>query len=510
MARSKALILDGESLTIDKVEAYLKGDYNEVRVAPACRKKINRARKFVESILDSGEVVYGLNTGFGKLSSTRIEDDKLDELQTNLIRSHCCGVGEPLSEDVVRVALILRINSLIQGHSGARLDTVMHYVAMLNAGIVPYVPGRGSVGASGDLAPLSHVALTAMGEGKCFFQGKLVKASTALKKVGLEPLQLKAKEGLALINGTQFIQAIALPAIIESRRLVRFADLCAAMSTEGMRGTDAAFDHLIASVRSHPGHSTVAANLRVLMAGSQIRESHREDDDRVQDAYSLRCVPQVHGAVRDTLTWVCEVFEREMNAVTDNPLLFPEEGKVISGGNFHGQPVAMPCDYLAIAMSELASISERRIESLVNPDLSRLPAFLVETSGLSSGMMIAQVTAAALVSENKVLAHPASVDSIPTSANKEDHVSMGPAAAHKLTTIVSHVRQVLEIEALCARFAIHYHEGLRPGKLIDKVYRELEKQIRPLKKDRIAVDDFDRIRELVDAGLFDRVLEKLA
>jgi histidine ammonia-lyase len=450
-----------------------------------------------------------VNTGFGRLASERIPDAQLDQLQVNLIRSHACGVGEPLPESTVRVAMLLRVNSLVSGNSGVREEVVDAIVDMLNSPVVPWVPSKGSVGASGDLAPLAHIALTLLGEGQAYCNGKLMKASAALKKAGLKPISLKAKEGLALINGTQIIAAIGLATICGMRRWIRVCDAAAALTLEAMRGSDSPFDARVAEIRPHPGHALVARNMRQMLKGSEIRESHRDNDPRVQDAYSLRCVPQVHGAARDGFAFVTQVFERELNAVTDNPLLFPADGDVISAGNFHGQPLSQALDFLAILMSELGSISERRTEQMVNPDLSNLPPFLVEGSGLNSGLMIAQVVAAALASENKVYSHPASVDSIPTSANKEDHVSMGVTAALKAATIFENLKHIVCIELLAARIALDYHLPLKGGHAVEAVADALRKVVKPLKRDRVLHEDFTRIRELVDGGGIDATLDKL-
>ena len=507
--QSNVLVLDGKSLTLAQVDRFLHGGYAKVDVSSTARGKVRTARKFVEKLLKQDKAVYGVNTGFGKLANVRIPDDQLGELQTNLIRSHSCGVGEPLPEATVRLAILLRINSLIQGNSGVREEVVDAFLGMLNSDVVPFVPSKGSVGASGDLAPLAHIALTLLGEGKAYTKGKLVNAGSALKKAGLEPIQLQAKEGLALINGTQIIQAIGLVTVCGMRRWIKLCDAAAALTLEALRGSDSPFDARVAEIRPHPGHALVSRNMLKMLKGSQIRESHREDDPRVQDAYSLRCVPQVHGAARDGFEFVQSIFERELNAVTDNPLLFPKDGDVISAGNFHGQPLSQALDFLAILMSELGAISERRTEQMVNPDLSNLPPFLVEGSGLNSGLMIAQVVAAALASENKVFSHPASVDSIPTSANKEDHVSMGVTAALKARTVFENLQHLITIELLAGRLALDYHKPLKGGKKVESIANVLRKRVKPLKRDRILHDDFATIRELVNDGALDDVLQTL-
>ncbi len=503
---AKILKLDGKSLTLDQVDAFLHGRFDCVEVTKAARVNVRRARKFVVKLTQQDKAVYGVNTGFGKLANLRIDEADLGTLQLNLIRSHACGVGEPLPKRTVRLAILLRINSIISGNSGVRETVVDAFLAMLNSDVVPFVPGKGSVGASGDLAPLAHIALCLIGEGESYYKGKLGSTKTAFKKAGLTSVSLQAKEGLALINGTQIIQAIGLRTVIDMRRWIKVCDAAAALTLESMRGSDSPFDARVAAIRPHPGHALVAKNMRKMLEGSEIRDSHREDDDRVQDAYSLRCVPQVHGAARDGFTFVQTVFERELNAVTDNPLLFPEDGDVISAGNFHGQPLSQALDFLGILMAELASISERRTEQMVNPDLSNLPAFLIEGSGLNSGLMIAQVTAAALASENKIYAHPASVDSIPTSANKEDHVSMGPTAAHKARLIFQNLRDIIAIELLAGRIALDFHRPLKAGRVVEEVVSILRKKIKPLKEDRALYKDFRTIVELVDNESFDKAL----
>jgi histidine ammonia-lyase len=503
------LTLDGKSLTLAQVDTFLHGGFDSVGVSSSARKAVKTARAFVEQLLKDGRAVYGVNTGFGKLANVRIDDAQLGQLQTNLIRSHACGVGDPLPEPTVRLAILLRINSIVQGNSGVREEVVDALLGMLNSGIVPFVPSKGSVGASGDLAPLAHIALTLIGEGKCWHKGKLIDAAKALKAAGLKPVELVAKEGLALINGTQIIQTIGLVTICGMRRWIKLCDAAAAVSLESLRGSDSPFDPRVAAIRPHPGHALVSRNMLKMLEASEIRESHRDNDPRVQDAYSLRCVPQVHGAARDGFDFVQTIFERELNAVTDNPLLFPDDGEVISAGNFHGQPLSQALDFLAILMSELGSISERRLEQMVNPDLSNLPPFLVEGSGLNSGLMIAQVVAAALASENKIFSHPASVDSIPTSANKEDHVSMGVTAALKARTVFENLQHLLSIELLAGRLALDYHKPLKAGRPVEALVDVLRKHVKPLKQDRVLYEDFATIRELVNSGALDAVLAKL-
>ncbi|KAA0212671.1 histidine ammonia-lyase [bacterium] len=503
------LTLTGDCLTIDSVAKFLDGEYAPVNVSKEARAAVRRGRAFVEKLLKSDKPVYGVNTGFGKMANVRIDHEKLGELQLNLIRSHSCGVAEPLPENTTRLAMLLRINSLVHGNSGVREEVIDALLALLNSQVVPWVPRKGSVGASGDLAPLSHIALVLLGEGKAYFKGKLMAGGEALSRAGLKPVVLQAKEGLALVNGTQVIQAIGLRTIVQTRRWLKVADAAAACSLEALRGSDSPFDARVARIRPHPGHALVARNMLKMLDKSEIRESHRENDPRVQDAYSLRCVPQVHGAARDAFAHIQQVFERELNAVTDNPLLFPEDGEVISAGNFHGQPLAQALDYLAILLSEIGAISERRTEQMVNPDLSNLPPFLVRDSGLNSGLMIAQVVAAALASENKIHSHPASVDSIPTSANKEDHVSMGVTAALKADHVLKNVKNILSIELLAARLALEYHRPLKPGKGVKGVYEALAKVTQPLERDRALYEDFEKVQAVVDQGGLDFVLQGL-
>jgi histidine ammonia-lyase len=469
---------------------------------------LRASRALVERACRDGRQIYGVNTGFGHLARVRIDDDKLEELQLNLIRSHCAGVGDPLPERVVRAILALRANCLVRGHSGLRLATVERLCAMLRRRIHPVIPSQGSVGASGDLAPLAHLALTLIGEGEVFLDGRRMAAAAALRKTGLAPLRLQAKEGLALINGTQVMSAIGLLALLSAERLCVAADLIGAMSVEALLGSHRAFDREIHDARPQPGQRRSAANLRKLLRGGQIEKSHA-DCGRVQDCYSLRCIPQVHGAVRDALGYVRGVLECEVNASTDNPMVFAGSGRLLSGGNFHGQPVSLALDHLGTAVCSLGTISERRIERLVNPDLSGLPAFLAHDPGLHSGFMIAQVTAAALVSENKVLAHPASVDTIPTSAAKEDHVSMGAHAARKARSIVDHVRTVLAIELLCAGQALDLRRPLKAAEAVEAGRAALRRRIPHLSRDRVLAGDIVRAAELIENQTLRTAVERV-
>ncbi|MCY4350469.1 MAG: histidine ammonia-lyase, partial [Thiotrichales bacterium] len=437
------IVIDGESLGLGQFDAVARCGVS-CTLAPHARVQVVAGQGAVQRAVEVGDAVYGVNTGFGDLANVRIADDRLSQLQRRLLLSHASGLGEPLDNEAVRGMLLLRANTLSRGYSGVRAQVIEALLALLDAGVLPLVPSRGSVGASGDLAPLAHLALPLIGCGKVRIDGRSAPVAEGLRRAGFAPLVLGPKEGLALINGTQAMTSLLALSCLDARRLVRVADLAAALSTDALRGTDTAFDPRLHALRAHPGQRVSAANLWSLMRGSAIRESHRAGDVRVQDPYSVRCAPQVHGAVRDVLADVEAKVAVEMNAVTDNPLVFPGDGagggEILSGGNFHGQPMAFAADFLAIALAELASISERRIEKLTNTAFSGLPPFLMRDAGLDSGFMMAQVTAAALVSENKVACHPASIDSIPTSADKEDHVSMGMGAALKLRTVVANVR----------------------------------------------------------------------
>ncbi|MCI0485265.1 MAG: histidine ammonia-lyase [Blastocatellia bacterium] len=475
--------IDGASLTLEQIEAVAEG--SDVALAPDALGRIDRARRFIEEIVQSGKVVYGINTGFGALSDVSIPHGQLRELQINLVRSHSCGVGEPLSERVVRAMMVQRANVLAKGYSGCRAVVIETLVQMLNRGVHPVIPSRGSVGASGDLAPLAHLALVAIGEGEALYQGERLAGGEALTRAGIAPLTLEAKEGLALLNGTQAMTAVGGLALLVAERLTDAADITGAMSLEALKGTPVAFDHKIHAVRPHPGQVRSARRLRELIEGSEIRESHRDSsvDPRVQDAYALRCMPQVHGAVRDAIVHARRILEIEINSATDNPLIFADAGEVLSGGNFHGEPLALALDYAAIAVADLGTIAERRVERLVNPDLSSLPAFLTPDPGTNSGLMIAQVAAVSLIAENNVLAHPASVTNLPTSANKEDHVSMGMTSALKFAHIVKNVEVILAIELMCAAQGLEFLKPLRPGLRLAEVYARVRERVPPLERD---------------------------
>jgi histidine ammonia-lyase len=485
-------------LTLADVNAVMAGE-RDVRLSSSARQRVAANRAYVEALVDQGRSVYGVTTGFGRFATTAIPRDKVEELQHNLLRSHAVGVGEPVEADRVRAMLLLRAQSLAVGASGVRPELIDALLALLNADLVPVVPSKGSVGASGDLAPLAHLALPLIGEGEAAFEGTVLDGATALARAGLTPIALAAKEGLALINGTQFMAANLVSAIARAERLMRVADVAAAMSVEGLLGSHKPFHEAVARLRPHAGAVLVAGNLRGLLAGSEIVESHA-DCGRVQDAYSLRAVPQVHGASRDALAHVRTIVEVELRSVTDNPLILAEADEVVSAGNFHGQPLALVADYAAIAMAELANISERRIEQLVNPALSGLPAFLTPHGGLNSGLMVAQYTAAALVSENKVLAHPASVDSIPTSANQEDHVSMGAHASRKLHTVLDNLAYVLSIELLAGAQAIDFRAPLKPARGVTAAHAHVRTLVAELAGDRYLKPDIEALHGAVAGG----------
>lgn len=556
----KTLHLDGSSLTIGEIYRASTTPMS-IAVPPASVAAMKKSRALVEEWLEKKESIYGVTTGFGEFSNVHIPIDKIEELQENLIVSHAAGTGEPLPSEIVRAMMILRINALAKGFSGIRPSTVEFIVKFFNAGLIPVIPSQGSVGSSGDLVQLAHMALALTGRGRVMeiqsvsgtgtrgrgrtrasekaadtelaaneadgadrafsFENngdtnavrtyrvrRIVSSAAALKRAGLTPLKLSAKEGLALINGTQMMTSFASLIIHDAVQLCKLADITAALSVEALRGTDNAYDAKIHALRPYKGQIASAKNLRRLIAGSQIRESHRLNDTRVQDAYSLRCAPQVHGASRDAIGYVRGIVGVEINSANDNPLIFPDEREHLEGGNFHGQPIALAMDFAAIALSELANISERRTERMVNGSLSGLPRFLTKNGGLNSGLMIAQYTAASLVSENKVLAHPASVDSIPTSANQEDHNSMGSIAAQKCHRILRNAQTVLAIELLTAAQAIDFHKPLRCGKGTEAAYRAVRNVISFITHDRILHDDIQKALVLVQKNTVVEAVEK--
>ena len=521
----KALHINGNDLTLEEVRE-VAVDRRVVLLAPDAREAVDRARAVVEELVAGDKVSYAVNTGVGKLSDVRIPHDQIRELQVNLLRSHAAGVGDPLSPPEVRAMMLLRANSLAKGYSGVRAAVIDTLCEMLNRVVTPYVPSQGSVGASGDLAPLAHLALVLIGEGECMDEkGSRLSGAEALRRAGTKPLVLEAKEAVSLINGTQAMLAVGTLALLMAENLVDSADVIGALTLDALRGTDVAFDERIHRARPHQGQITTAANLRRMLEGSEIRRSH-VDCTRVQDAYSLRCIPQVHGAVRDTLVHCREIMEIEANSAVDNPLVFTghmgraapsahvgtaalgrpaerrsAEAEVLSGGNFHGEPLAFALDFLAIALTALAGISERRIERLVNPALNEgLPPFLAPGAGLNSGFMMPQVTAAALASENKVLAHPASVDSITTSGNKEDYVSMGMTAALKLRRIVANAQHVLAIEAMAAAQALEFLAPLTTSKRGQAAVAAIRTVSPAMEKDRVMSGDFVRLAEVIASG----------
>ncbi|MBW1981493.1 MAG: histidine ammonia-lyase [Deltaproteobacteria bacterium] len=460
------------------------------------QERIIKARELVERWVHEGRIIYGVTTGFGALSDRVISRKDTRTLQENILKSHAAGVGELLDEETVRAVMALRIKDLALGLSGIRLHTVQRLIDLLNLGVCPVIPGQGSVGASGDLAPLAHLGLVLIGLGEAWHQGERITGAEALKRCGLAPLRLEAAEGLALVNGTQVTNAIGGLALVDALRLAKMADIAAAMSLEVLMGSRTEFDPRIHNARPHPGQAAAAENMRNITRNSEIISSHR-DCSRVQDAYTLRCSPQVHGASKDAMAYVRTVVETEMNSSTNNPLIFPDSGEFLLGGNFHGQPLALAFDFLCMAVAELACISERRIERLVNPQLSGLPAFLVQNGGINSGFMIAQYTAASLVSENKVFCHPASVDSIPTSANKEDHVSMAPIAASKCKDIVRNTERVIAIELLCAAQALDLFTNMKPGEGTLAAYQSIRSKVAHLERDRILSTDIETVVHLI-------------
>jgi histidine ammonia-lyase len=493
------ILLDGRTLTLADLQA-IADHLEPAALDRHAAEAVDASRAIVDAHAGGDAPVYGINTGFGSLAEVKIARNALGDLQRNLLRSHAAGVDDPLPARAVRAMMALRANVLAKGYSGIRRDTLERLIEMLNARVHPVVPSRGSVGASGDLAPLAHLALGMIGEGQAELDGELLPASEALRRAGVEPLVLAAKEGLTLLNGTQHMTAVGGLAVLDAEITCRIADIAGALSLEALKGTVRAFDPRVAAARPHPGQVAVASLLRELLAGSEIAESHK-DCGKVQDPYSLRCMPQVHGASRDVLAFARTVLEREAASSTDNPLVFVDTGEMISGGNFHGQPVALALDAAALAVAELANISERRIEQLVNPHLSSgLPPFLAPDSGLHSGFMIAQVSAAALVSENKILAHPASVDSIPSSAGREDHVSMGATAALKLATIHDHVRTVLAIELLCAAQGIDLRRPLTTTRPLEAIHAAIRTRVPAMMVDRPIAPDVVAMRALIDDG----------
>jgi histidine ammonia-lyase len=513
------LDLSGDGLSLDDAERILSGNIEQLRLAASARKRIERSRRCLDKLLAEGNVIYGVNTGFGKLSNQRIEADEVLALQENLLRSHAVGMGPLMSLGESRLALALRIQALSKGYSGVTIELIEHLLEMFNRGVVPAIPEQGSVGASGDLAPLAHLALVAVGEGQAFVSRpgstgesrsrlKPLSGRAALARVHLQPHRLRSKEGLALINGTQISTALLVEALVRTRHLAVVADIAGAMTVEATKSSQKPFDPRIQEIRPHPGQIACAANLRRLLADSEIMVSHAHCS-KVQDAYSIRCMPQVHGSLRGAVGYGTQLAECEMNAATDNPLIFADSNEVISGGNFHGQPIALAADMLTAAVADLSSICERRVENLVNPDLSGLPGFLTPHAGLHSGMMMVQVLAAALVSENKTLCFPASVDSIPTSANREDHVSMSTAAARKCRAVVVNATRVVACELLCAAQGLEFHKPLRPARGVEAAYHHIRGHVRPLGRDRTLHRDLEAVERLIRSGSLRTAVEEV-
>lgn len=513
------LYIDGSSLTIEKIE-YFCGKNVKVVIKDNAVKRINKARALIEKWIEKDEVIYGVTTGFGEFSNVKISKEDIAQLQENLILSHAVGCGDYLPPMVVKVMMLLRLNALAKGHSGIRYSTMQLLLDMMNNNILPVVPSQGSVGSSGDLVQLAHLVVAMLGKGRVqifedvengkFDEAKIIGSEAGLKKINLKPVKLEAKEGLALINGTQMMTAHAALIAIKAGELSKIADIAGALTHEALRSTDKAFDHRVHDLRPYDGQRNTAKNILELIKNSQIRKSHITNDPRVQDAYSIRCMPQIHGASKDAIDYVCSRVAIEINSANDNPLIFPDTEEHIEGGNFHGQPMALAMDFMSIALSELANVSERRVERLVNGALSGLPRFLAKNGGLNSGMMIAQYTAASLVSENKVLAHPASVDSIPTSANQEDHNSMGSIAAQKCYKIMKNLEAVLAIELMTAAQAIEFLLPLKCGKGTAVAYDKVRSVIPPADVDRFLYPDLQKVISLIrDRSLLTAVEKKV-
>ena len=497
--KPQEISIDGKNLTFDILSrvAFAKPGEIKVRVADKAKKRMEKSRKYVSRV-SSNQTIYGINTGFGVLANKKIDETDLQKLQLNLVRSHCTGVGRPFSRPIARGIMLLRANCLVSGYSGITSEIVDLLCDFLTLGITPEIPEKGSVGASGDLAPLGHIALALIGEGEVDFEGKIIPASKALQTVGKKPATLGPKDGLALINGTAAMGALGGLAICSAQKLFKMADIAAAMTLEGLLGTTRAYDKKVSSVRPYPGQTAVAKNLLRLLEGSAILKSH-QNCNRVQDPYSLRCVPQIHGACKQTLLHAVDIFTVEFNSVTDNPLIFPDDDDIISGGNFHGEPLALAMDYLSMGLAELCNVSERRIEKMMNPAFSDLPSFLTKKAGLHSGLMMAQVTAAALASENKYLCHPASVDTIPTSTDKEDHVSMGLTAGRKLHEVLFNLKQTLAIEILCNSQALDFRHPLKTSTVLQSVHEKIRRSVPFIHDDRPFYKDINRIVELIDS-----------
>ena len=505
-----AVVIDGKSLTVEEVIRVCRG-MEEVTIAPEAQEAVNKARAYIEKKLEENAVIYGLTTGFGKFANVVISPEETAALQKNLIMSHTCTAGEPYEQKYVRAAMLLRCNALVRGYSGIRLSTVQTMIDMLNAGIHPVVPCKGSLGASGDLAPLSHIALGLIGLGDVEYKGEIMPAADAMAKEGITPVQLAAKEGLALNNGTQMMTAVGVNVLYDAMKLAKVADIAGAMTAEALHGITKAYDEKVHLLRGHQGQIDVAANMRALLEGS--KNAFREQPTKVQDPYTLRCIPQIHGASRDAFRYVFDMVSREINAVTDNPIVFPDDDDVISGGNFHGQPMALTFDFLKIAISELANVSERRIERLTNPALAEgLPGFLTKHGGVCSGYMIAQYAAASMVSENKVYDHPASVDSIPSSGNQEDHVSMGTTAARTAAMVLDNAQKVIGIELSAAAQGIWLRQEIGESEIDNlaagtrAAYDYIRTKADPIDEDVIMYNELKKFDEMIkDESLLDAV-----
>jgi len=491
----KYFLLDGTNLTLDNSIGIIKNNI-KLKLSVNAVNKIKKSRALINKWIENDRVIYGITTGFGEFKDVRISKKDVSKLQKNLILSHSAGVGDYIPLDIAKLMLLFRINSLAKGYSGVRPELMNYLIAFFNSGIVPLVPSQGSVGSSGDLAPLSHLVLCMLGKGKCFYNNRIHEARIALKSAGMHNLSLEAKEGLALTNGTQMMSAFLAMSLFEACRLSKLADVSSAFSVEALKATEKAFADELQKARPHKGQIKTAANLRRLLKNSEIMKSHR-DCPKVQDPYSTRCIPQVHGAVKDVVNFCKGILETEINSATDNPLIFPDSEMHIEGGNFHGQPLAFASDFLAVAVSELGNISERRISRLVDGSLSGLPRFLTPKGGLNSGLMIAQYTAASLVSENKILCHPASVDSIPTSANQEDHNSMGSIAARKCLNVIENVKKIIAIEFLCASQGLEFHKPLRPSLSVNAGYKLIRKKVLCIVEDTVVCDEIEKISEVV-------------
>jgi histidine ammonia-lyase len=507
---TKVYKLTGKNLSLENLSFIAKAKTEEIKleIEASAWNRMHKSRQVVLDIVKTGKPVYGINTGFGALASKQIAVEDLEQLQYNLIRSHCTGVGRSFSREITRAIMLSRANCLIQGFSGVTPETISLLLEFINHGIHPVIPEKGSVGASGDLAPLSHIALALIGEGEVEFNNQIMMSDIAIKKIGKTPARLGAKDGLALINGTSVMLALGALALVEAKKIVKLADIISCLTLDAVRGTAAAFDERISLLKPQPGQLDVTRNMLALIKNSEINLSHK-DDGKVQDPYSLRCIPQVHGACRQTLRHTEEVLNIELNSVTDNPLVFADTGDVISGGNFHGEALALTMDYLAMGLSEICNIAERRVEKMMNPHFSDLPAFLTKNSGLNSGLMIAHVTMAALASENKYLCHPASVDSIPTSTDKEDHVSMGVTAGRKLHEVLSNVQYGLAIELLCNTQGLEFLRPMKSSPALEKVVTLVRQHVQPIGDDRVFHKDIEALTKLIQSNEVIREVESV-